>query len=343
VLYRTKIEPLARRRRESSRLADPAERFPLFLIIAVLLLVSGCWPPRRGWNWPWHWYSHWRWRRSIAGGTASLLFAVLAGGLVGAGNAPKTADAASPSAAVARGNLAYDAGRWDDALTQFDIAIERAPALAVPRYNAAAALYQLGRFREAQGRYLEARERADLGLRTKIDYAIGNTALADGDIAGAIRAYDQCLASTARGAALEMVRRDAAINRGFALAQPQSPAAPESDRAGDAPRSKKPQGKRSEKGSGNGDVRPGEGDPENAPQNAGSSSENDSRGDRDRPPRGRRRMGGAGGGRTAPQGERGDSPDDRLDAALEHIRAAQSNRIADQEPPAIANDDRKDW
>ena len=96
----------------------------------------------------------------------------------------------------------------------------------MPRYNAAATLFQLGRYDEARQKYREARERADLSLRTKIDYALGNTALAEGDIPGAIRSYDDCVASTAPGAALEAVRRDAAINRRFALEQPQSLAVP---------------------------------------------------------------------------------------------------------------------
>src|SRR5207248_9189141 len=50
-LYRTRIEPAARRRRETSRLADQAERFPLVLIAALALLLAGCWPPGRGWSW----------------------------------------------------------------------------------------------------------------------------------------------------------------------------------------------------------------------------------------------------------------------------------------------------
>ena len=180
-------------------------------------------------------------------------------------------------------------------------------------------------------------------MRTKIDYAIGNTALAEGDIPGAIRSYDECLASTARGAALDAIRRDAAINRSFALEQPQSLAAPQDDRSGDGSQSRKLDRKRSSKTPGAGEKQSSEAEPESDPGNAGANGENDTRGDRNRPPASRRRMGGAGGGRTSPPEERGDSPDDRLDAALEHIRAAQSNRIPDDEPPVSANDDRKDW
>ena len=58
-LYQTKIEPAARRRRESTRLADRAERFPLFLIAGLTFLMAACWPARRGWGWSWTW--HWNW------------------------------------------------------------------------------------------------------------------------------------------------------------------------------------------------------------------------------------------------------------------------------------------
>jgi Ca-activated chloride channel family protein len=342
-LYQTKIEPAARRRRESTRLADPAERFPIFLIVALALLIAGCWPARRGWSWPWNWYWSWNWRRSIAKAGVATLLAALAVLATGAEDSSPRVEAVTAAEAVARGKSAYDSRRWDEALAEFQRAIALSPASAVPRYNAAASLYQLGRYGDAHERYLEAGELADRYLRTKIDYAIGNTALAEGDIPGAIRAYDDCIASTARGADLDVVRQDAAINRSFALEQPQSLAAPEDNRSGDGSKSKKPDRKRGSKTPGADDSKSSEGEPESDPGNAGSNGENDTHGDRNRPPASRRRMGGAGGGRTAPPGERGDTPDDRLDAALEHIRAAQSNRIPNEEPPMAANGDRKDW
>jgi Ca-activated chloride channel family protein len=342
-LYRTKIEPAARRRRESTRLADPADRFPFLLIAALASLLAGCWPTRRGWSWPWHWYWSWSWRRSMAKVSAATWLVIMMGFATGADDSPAHVEAASAAAAVARGKSAYESGRWEEALSEFQSAITRAPASAVPRYDAAATLYQLGRYGEAHELYQEAREQADVYLCTKIDYAIGNTALAEGDIPGAIRSYEECIASTAPGAALDAVRRDAAINRSFALEQPQSLAAPQEDRSEDGSKSRKPDRKRSSKTAGAGDNQSPEGEPESDPGNAGANGENDSRDDRNRPRASRRRMGGAGGAQTSPRGERGDSPDDRLDAALEHIRAAQSSRIPDEEPPVSANDDRKDW
>src|SRR5262249_44955126 len=118
--------------------------------------------------------------------------------------------------AVTRGRAAYDAGRLDEALAAFEEAARSAPTSAIPRHDLAAVLFRLGRYEEARDRYAEARDRADEALRTKIDYAMGNTALALGDVTGAIAAYDACIASTAGGDGLEAVRQDAEINRKFA-------------------------------------------------------------------------------------------------------------------------------
>jgi Ca-activated chloride channel homolog len=346
-LYQTKIEPAARRRRESARLLDRAERFPLFLIAALTFLFAVCWPGRRGWGLPWTWYWHWHWhwswgrRRSMRKVGAALILFSLAAVLSGAGDTPALIEPKSAAKAVAEGKAAYDLGHLDQALAAFDTAIQLAPALAVPRYNAAATLFQLGRYDEARQRYREARERANAFLRTKIDYALGNTALAEGDIPTAIRSYGDCIDSTARGADLDAVRRDAAINRRFALEQPQSLSAPQDKSSDDRSSSQNPDRRRGPNRRGNGDGQSPDGGPESDPGSGGASPE--AQGDRDQKPAGRRRFGGGGGGRTGPPGARGDTPDDRLDAALEHIRDAQKRRLPDEDPPASANDDHKDW
>ena len=344
-LYQTKIEPAARRRRESTRLADRAERFPLLLIAALTFLIAASWPARRGWGWPWtrhwHWYWNWGWRRSIRKlGAACFLF-TLASLVTGAGDTPPLIGSNSAASAVEEGQAAYRLGRWDQALAAFDLAIRRAPALAVPRYNAAATLFQLGRYEEAHQHYLEARERANSFLRTKIDFALGNTSLAEGDIAGAIRAYDECVASTARGAALDAVRHDAAINRKFALAQPQSLSVPKDNSSDDRSKSQNPDRRKGPARQGNGDGQSPEDGPESDPWKRRQARM--PRRTATSRPSGRRRMGGAGGGSTSPPAARGDTPDDRLDVALEHIRDAQNRRLPDDDPPVSANDDRKDW
>jgi len=338
-LYQTRIEPAARIRREVSRLAGRAERFPLLLFAALVLLLAGCWAPALGWTWTWRW--SWSWRRSLKKlGPPSLMLAV-AGLGTGAGDAPPKIPAESAADLVARGNAAYDAGRLGEALAVFEAGIPRAPRSAIPRYNAAATSFELRRYDQARQLYLAARQRAGRALRVKIDYALGNAALALGDIPGAISSYDACLASTAGGAALGAVRRDAAINRRFALEQAQSLAVPQDQNSSDQPKLEQPDRRRAPNRRGGGDEGAPEGHPETNPGNGGTGPNAGGQGDR--PPTSRRRIGGAGGGRSSPQGARGDSPEDRLDAALEHIRAAESRRLPEDPPPASANQDRKDW
>src|SRR5262249_14471414 len=160
-------------------------------------------------------------RRSVRGlGRVSILIAVC-GVVTGAGQAPTpepqpersrergtsggpvpSSSAASPAAtapsesaaeAVARGRAAYADQQLDQALAAFGGGSLRAPAAAVPRNTAAPALSHPRRYDEARGRYPEPRQTADVALRTKIDYALGNTALAQGDTPAAIVAYDDCI------------------------------------------------------------------------------------------------------------------------------------------------------
>lgn len=343
VLYRTKIEPAARQRRDAIRPSERAERFPLFLIAGLTFLIGACWPARRGWGWFWLWPWHWglgrRWPLRKPLGAA--LFCMLLVLTAGASDTPAGPEAESPAASVARGQAAYRLQRWDDALEAFEAAIERAPASAVARYNAGATLFQLGRYEQARKYYLDARARAASYLRTKIDFALGNTALAQGDIPGAIRSYDECVASTARGADLKTVRLDAAANRRFALEQQQALTVPRDDSAGDQSKSRDSDKRTRPDRRGKGEDQSPEGQPEGEAGSGGSSAETPS--DRDRSPSRRKRRGGAGGAQPVPAGARGDSPDDRLDAALENIRAAQKRRLPNDEPPPSADGDRKDW
>jgi Ca-activated chloride channel family protein len=335
-LYETKIEPAARTHRESSRVAGQADRFPLLLFAAIVFLMAGCGPSVRWWSWPWNR----SWRISLK--SVSLFAALLSGvaSAIGAGESRRSR--LEPAAeAMLRGRAAYDAGRLDEALAAFRVGVARAPGSAIPRYNAAATYFQLGRYAEARQAYVEARRRAGGPLRTKIDYALGNTALALGDIPGAISSYDACLASTEQGTALDAVRRDAAINRRFALAQAQSLTISQDQNSGEQPHSERPDRRRNpNRPGGSGDQSP-DGNAE-SDQGQGSTGP-DNGGPGDRPPTSRRRMGGAGGGRSSARGGGGDSAEDRLDAALDEIRAAVSRRLPDELPPASDADDLKDW
>ena len=234
-------------------------------------------------------------------------------------------------------------GRLDEALAAFEAAIVRAPHLALPRYNAAATLFQLKQYAKARERYQEARLRADSVMRAKIDYALGNTSLALGEIAAAIRSYDDCLASTAGGEQVERVRRDAAINRKFAVEQAESPAIADGENPDDPSRSPRRSGRRPDPRA-NGEDNSPDAQPDSGAGSAGANPEDGDQNERERPPNRRRRTGGAGGTGKGPQGYHGDTPDDRLDAALEHIReAAESRRLPEELPPESPAAEGKDW
>jgi len=345
-LYQTKIEPAARRHRETSGNKTRAERFPLCLLAALLLLLAGCSPLRRGWIWRWTWPWPWVLRRRIPKLGLGLVVLLGCAAITGAVDPARRTGSNRAAETVARGQAAYNKRRLEEALSAFETAISLVPRSAIPRYDAAATLFQLGRYEHAQERYLEARQLADPFLRTKIDFVLGNTCLALGDIAGAIAAYDRCLSSTARGAAIDSVRRDAEINRQFALERSQSLTTPEGQSTKDQSRSSQPdqKGARNRR-AGEGDEESPDDQAENGPDAGGAGSGKGPEGnpDQKRPRRDWRRMGGAGGAQSAHSGPAGDSPEARLDAALEHIRSAQNRRLPDDEPPASANDDRKDW
>ncbi len=371
VLYRNQIEPSARRRARAPKISEMAERFDLFLVAALSCLTAACWPPGRGWSWPWPWRMGWGWgwswswawrtgrrRRAEAIARAGLVAAAI-GLFVGAGQPPDSASDAprvkaslrqpasarsvSAREAVTNGRADYEKRRYEEALAAFEGAVLAAPAAAVPRYDAAAALFQLGRYEEARDHYTEARVRADDALRTKIDYAMGNTALALGDVPGAIAAYDLCINSTARGAELDAVRRDAAINRDFAYQQAQTPSIPQGQGPEDASSSRRPDGRRSPDRPPGGEGPSAEGDDEAGPSPGGPNAQDEA--DKDgRNRRRRRRAGGAGGSRTTPPGASGESREDQLDAALDNIRAAESSRrLPDEPPPSSPGSDGRDW
>jgi Ca-activated chloride channel family protein len=353
-LYLTRIAPVALRKRAAGRFAERPERFPLFLAAALGLALSGCWPGGRIGPWRWAW-------NRVAG---AVLLGSLAMTGIGAGpgqeNGSPPADpgpagtqaishaapvgvssGTSSAALVARGEAAYLAGQFTEALAMFESAIERAPGQPIPRYNAAATLFQLQRYEEARQRYEEARDQANAALRTKIDYALGNTVLVLGDVAGAVEHYDNCLGSTAAGTGLDAVRRDAAINRRFALEQ----APPSIARQGESDRDQSPSKKRNRAP---GARKPGEvGSGPTADDSSGTGPQPDganSQGESDsRPVRGRRRTGGGGGASNVPPGSPGESPDDRLDNALDQIRDAQRRRLPEDSPAESSGDGRKDW
>lgn len=377
VLYRNQIEPSARRKELVPRVADMAEHFGVFLGGALSCIIAACWPPRRGWSWPvrlgwgWTWFLAWPWSRRarlsrrLARDVARFMLVLAAGPIlaltIGAAQPPSNKEArrsaarqASPAnmtptvpstprarESVDQGRAAYAAGKYEAALSAFEEAVRFAPDDAIPRYDTAAALFALGRFDEARVQYREARKLADAALATKIDYALGNTALALRDVPAAIAAYDSCIASTATGRDLDAVRQDAAINREFAVRQAQSPAIPQEPGADESSPSR-PGGRRSSDRRSGGDEPFDESDSGDESSATTPGSDQESRQDSRERIR-RRRASASSGGRNTPPAAGGGTPEDRLDAALANLRDAQSRRLPDDNPPPTPGSDGRDW
>jgi Ca-activated chloride channel family protein len=307
-LYRDRIEPEVRARRSSSLVGEPAERFAVFLLAGLTFLLFGFWPRRARLRLPSPWLM--------------VPFVVL---VIVSGSG---ADEQSAGRLVEDGRVAYNAGRYDAAADLFEKALQLRRDDAVLHYNTAAALFQLGRFDDASRHYLEARDRADAGLKTKIDYALGNTALSQGDFVEAIRHYDNCLGSTVRGAAFDAVRQDAEINRAYVVEQAKRSLTPPDDPSD--PTSKPSEPKKSSGKNGDRSGQPSPGNSGSAPgQNPGDPANPGPRG-----------TGGAwGSGPTPPEAG---GAGDQLAKAMENVREARKRRI---DPPSAAagTGDSKDW
>jgi Ca-activated chloride channel family protein len=334
------------------RIPERPERFPLFLAAAFGFVLAGSRPPGR--------MSLWRWVQSRSLGIllVSALFLISLGAAQdqegpvsgtqpsevpqqAAGVDTPIASLETASALVARGQTAYRSGQMEEALAAFEAAVEVVPEEPIPLYNAAATLFQLKRYPQALLRYREARTRADASLQTKIDFALGNTALALGDLAGAVESYDQCLASTTARPELDQVRRDAAINRQYALEQAQSTLTSQDEDERDQPSGKQPRRSRGSQKRSNGRNEPAP--DEQGDSGSGGQSPNAQGDGENRAPSSRKRTGGAGGASNTPSAAPGQSPDDRLDSALEQVREAEQRRLPEEAPSEPSGDDRKDW
>jgi Ca-activated chloride channel family protein len=274
-----------------------ADRSRGFILGALALGMLGSWPGRR---------------RVLLATIAPLV-------LLGAGPEDPGGSAA---ALIARGNRAYRAGQIAEALSAFEQAARLDPRSPIPPYNAASALFRLGRFEEAADHYALARAHAGAGLRTKIDFALGNTAFALGDIPAALTHYDACLASKVPGAVYDAIRADAAVNRDYvAKFRP---------RTGQEP--------------GRGDPSSRPSGPRESPQPAPESPEKPPA---DQPPEASKR--GPGASRNVPPGQPESPaplpprpPEQQLDEAINNVRDALRRRLPDGPPPQ-ADPDRKDW
>ena len=189
------------------------------------------------------------------------------------------------------------------------------------------------RYREAIDHYRVARERADDGLRMKIDYALGNATLAMGGSREALKYYDSCISARVFGSTYESIRSDARMNRLFAIRQ--------ADRLPDEP-DKGDSGGSGSRSQGDGPEVPGKPSPSNP--NGDSTGSKPSSSDHDGgSPSGKSaaRSGGAGGsGSSATNSAL--SPRTRLAEAMEDLRESLQRRIADEPNPTKAASG-KDW
>jgi Ca-activated chloride channel family protein len=305
-LYETRIAPIASRRREALRVPERVERYAVFVLGAFMLGVSGSWPGFRR--------------------VPTLAFLVLMSA-IGAG--PAGEGALEP---IEAGNADYAAGRFRASLSAFERAIALDRRSAIARYNAGAALFQLGRYQESEARYREARDLAGAGLQLKIDFALGHLAALQGRFAEAVRLYDACLESPAQGAASESVKSDASVNREYAARR--RPPADETTSGGN-PKQAPRQSDASEQ------KEKTERDP--AKSTSGSNPQTPSGGGQGRPDdlrnpsRAPGQSGDASGKSPAP------SPEAQLDEALRNARDAREERRLTDESTSVADQERKDW
>ena len=124
--------------------------------------------------------------------------------------------------------------------------MQAAPTAAVPLYDAAAVLYRLGRLRAGAGPVHGGPASAPTmpcEPRSITRWVTPRWAWATSPRRS--RPTIRCIASTAHGAGLDVVRHDAAINREFAHKHAQSPAIPQGQGPDDPSSSRRPDGRRS--------------------------------------------------------------------------------------------------
>ena len=137
-LYLNRIEPVARQKRLVFRASERAERYGWFVFAALGLGLAGSWPGHaqaraargsvaapRGTGRPGRRWPRVRQRRKPGANPAAM----------------------TAAEAVEAGRTAYGAGRWAEALAAFELAVAIEPKAAVPRYDVAATLFQMERYR----------------------------------------------------------------------------------------------------------------------------------------------------------------------------------------------------
>ncbi len=306
-LYRDRIEPTATRiRKLRAEHLDRPDHFRPFAFAALVAMCWACWP------------STFRLRSGGVIRLASIGLVLLSLGADSSRNEANEARAA--------GYRSFRDGDYRQALGWFERALAVDPDDTQTLFDIASVHARRGEFEGAESVFNKALGGASPVARFRIEFAMGNNALALGDVEGAIRHYDSALAvEVPNQPGNRRLREDAAINREFARNLPPPVVEQETPPEGESP-------------SGKSD---GQGDEERKARSK-SPSRSTAPPEGDSPPSGSRGAGGQGGtgGAERPPG----SPDEQFRDALDAIRHARDGRLSEADaPPAPRGGDRPDW
>ena len=109
---------------------------------------------------------------------------------------------------VRQGDAAFEQGDWQAALDAYRQAEERSVDPGLVAFNEAAALYRLGRYREAELHYLRCRDDAAGERRARVEYDLANAIVQQAQdrdakrLEEAIASYEDCLRRAPAGSEL---------------------------------------------------------------------------------------------------------------------------------------------
>ena len=199
-LYLSRVEPVDKKRQQDRFLdqnqLDRPELYAWFTVSALASGVLGCVLAAFS-------------RKARLSAVSAILLVCLA-----------SAGAGRPDPASQKPNrrelIALSLGQDQQALAHLLARTETNPADAIARFNAAFILHKLGRFSEAQAQLQEAATHAHADLKARIELALGNNSLAQGQIQQAIFHYRISESFPGTDPASIQVSEDAATNRAYA-------------------------------------------------------------------------------------------------------------------------------
>lgn len=186
-LFREYIEPREGREDAEDRPEEPQSHYALFFAPALALVAAVMalgWPARRR-------------RAAPVPAAATPLLRAAAVFLAVLVVSARQAD--DPEAVLRQGNEAFARGDYAGAVARYEQAETRTTDPGLVAFNEAAALYRLGRYRDAERHYLRCLEDAEGLRRPRAFYDLGNAVLRQADgrdarlLDRAIGFYEDCL------------------------------------------------------------------------------------------------------------------------------------------------------